>query len=161
MKTRLLCCAVIGLLCWTPVYAQSTPQDTVVRDVVRLNNSTARTAVDWASTGVVIGSLVVPCIHDRTWRCVVNEGLQVGSTVLSAELVKHFVHRTRPDGSDRKSFFSEHTAIACAATIRSSYWYICPSVAYMRMAADRHYMTDTLAGGFIGTLSTTIQWGGK
>lgn len=161
MRVRLISCVAVLVLCASSVDAQGVGPDNGVRDTLRYSNPHARTAADWVSTGIVAWSLVAPCLHDRTTRCFVNEGLQVGSAALTAQVAKVFVSRKRPDGSDNKSFFSMHTAIACAASIQSTRWYLCPSVAYLRIAADKHWATDTIAGGFVGTLSTTIQWGGK
>jgi membrane-associated phospholipid phosphatase len=56
------------------------------------------------------------------------------------EIGKRIVHRTRPDGSDRKSWPSEHTAFG------SGRWYIGIPVGYSRMAADKHYLTDVVSG---------------
>ena len=81
-----------------------------------------------------------------------KQGLRLGLTIGAAELTKRLVHRTRPDGTDDLSFFSEHTAIAAA----SGGWRLSVSIpltgvtGYGRMAANRHYFTDTLAGAAVG-----------
>ena len=109
---------------------------------------------DKLSTGLVVGALVGPCLFDRSWRCVVHEGVRVGLAVGVAELAKHAITRERPNGRDRKSFFSEHTAVACAAVATSRLWAICPSVAYLRVAADWHWSTDVL----VGSVFVAVQW---
>src|SRR5579872_3767665 len=39
---------------------------------------------------------------------------RIGVKILLAEVTKHYVHENRPDNSDNKSFFSEHTELATA-----------------------------------------------
>lgn len=67
-------------------------------------------------------------------------------------LLKHFVHETRPDGSDRMSFPSQHTTNAFVATGWA--WGVSIPIAvgtgYLRTAANRHWTKDWLAGGGIG-----------
>jgi membrane-associated phospholipid phosphatase len=150
-----------ALLCIFPVqaHAQSTALDDVARSTFRLESDGHRQAADWASTGLVVGALVVPCLMDRTWDCVKNEALQVGAAELSVELTKLFVHRQRPDLSDMKSFFSGHTTLACVATIRTKAWAFCPAVGYLRVAADKHWATDTLTGAGVAAIFSTVRWG--
>ena len=107
-------------------------------------------AADILSTILVAFGLTVPCMFNHTWHCVANEGLQVGISIGSAEITKHFIHRTRPDMSDDKSFFSEHTALACVATIRSKALAVCPAVGWLRIAANKHWATDVITGGMVG-----------
>jgi membrane-associated phospholipid phosphatase len=72
-------------------------------------------------------------------------------------------HRKRPDGSDRKSFFSEHTAFAAAALGGSAGREFAITIpltvgtGYFRIAADKHYLTDTLAGAIVGGLAGLIR----
>ena len=81
----------------------------------------------------------------------------------SAALTKGLVHRKRPDGSDRKSFFSEHTAFAAAALGGSAGREFAITIpltvgtGYFRIAADKHYLTDTLAGAIVGGLAGLIR----
>ncbi len=141
---------------WPASGLAQTPIDTGTRDALRW--SEGRTAADWIGTGLVAGALVVPCVRDRTWRCVGNEAVQVGIGVGVAELSKLLVHRTRPDASDRKSFFSEHTTLACAVTIRTKAWAVCPAVGYLRIAADKHWLTDVGTGAVAGALLAQVTW---
>lgn len=139
----------------TPVYAQGAA-DRGVQSALRLPSPQARKAVDWVSTAVVAGSLAYPCLVDRTWACAKTEAINVGSAVALAELTKLFVHRERPDHSDFKSFFSEHTELACVVTLGTNRWAICPAVAAMRIMADKHWSSDTAAGAGI---AAAIRWG--
>ena len=80
--------------------------------------------------------------------------------------LKHTIHSTRPDGTDRRSFPSGHTAIAfCgAAVLHKEFGKVSPwiSVAGFSVAAltaadrvrrNRHHWGDVLAGAAIGVLS--------
>lgn len=151
---------LVVLLQGSACLAQGVGPDNAVRDVVRLQNANARHVVDLVSTGMVIGSLVLPCTVNRNWTCLKNEGLSVLTAAASAEITKRIVHRERPDKSDKKSFFSEHTAIACAATIDTKFWLLCPAVGFERMEVDKHYLSDVVPGFFVG-FTSRIVWGGK
>lgn len=118
--------------------------------------ASAQKAADWLSYGTVIAQLTGDTVHsfqsaDRK-HAFLMEGARIGTTIAVAELVKHFVHRTRPDGSDQKSFFSEHTALAAAA----SGWSLQISIpltfgtGYGRMAANRHHPSDVAVGAAVG-----------
>jgi len=94
--------------------------------------------------------------------------LATGSTLVAAELLKHTVHSTRPDGSDNKSFPSGHTAVAFSAvgfmdrrygeqwTQRYGAWTV-PALygvaalsGVARVEANKHHWGDVLAGAAIG-----------
>lgn len=117
---------------------------------------------DTLSTGAV-GAQVV----GQTWtnwhsehrtRALLEQGCATGVSIVAAELTKLMVPRLRPDGSDHKSFFSEHTAIAAA----NSGWRVGISIpltvgtGYGRMAANKHFATDVLAGAAMGLLAQAL-----
>jgi primosomal replication protein N len=148
--------ALIGLA--APAAAQG-PIDTAARDALRWSDH--RQVADVASTVLVAVAVAYPCLQDRTWACAGHEAARVGLAVGLAEATKHFVHRTRPNGVDQKSFFSEHTAIACAAVLHTHAWALCPAVAYGRIASDWHWTSDTLTGAGVAagvTALVTVVW---
>jgi len=150
------------LLSATAVQAQAFGPDTAVRDRLRLPSATGRSTAEWVSTTLVGVAVAWPCLHDaahRNWQCVKNEALQVGLATASAEINKRLVHRRRPNDADDKSWLSEHTSIACAATMRTSAWFLCPIVAYARVAGDDHWMTDTAGGALSAAIVTSVTWG--
>ena len=95
--------------------------------------------------------------------------------------VKYLTREERPDGSDRLSFPSGHTAQAfLAASIvhtefrEKSRWYgagayaIAGSVAALRMINSKHWQSDVVAGAGLGILSAHVaylthrnRWGRK
>lgn len=148
---------IIAALLLVSVSAAAQPAvDTSARKALAWEAGNQRKA-DIISTVLVAAALALPCSTkdmraDKRWTCLENEGIRVGISIGAAELVKHFVHRTRPNGADRKSFYSEHTTIACAATLHTKAWALCPAVGYMRVAADKHWTTDVGTGAAAGAL---------
>lgn len=156
MKTLLLV-----LLCAVPASAQVGP-DQAIRDTLHWTGHDK--LVDVTSTVLVGVSLFVPCFENRdlsatdTVTCLRQQAVRVGIGVLAAELTKRLVSRQRPDGSDAKSFYSEHTELACLSTIRTRWFAVCPAVGVMRVMADKHWSTDTMVGAAAGAVLTTVSW---
>jgi len=118
-----------------------------------------------------------------------NDFLNTALLIVKTELImtaitfplKYITHIQRPDSSDFKSWPSGHTAQAfAAATIvhkefrYKSQWYgvgaytIATAVGFFRMANNKHWMSDVLAGAGFGILSAQIaylthrnRWGRK
>jgi membrane-associated phospholipid phosphatase len=68
------------------------------------------------------------------------------------------VHRTRPDGSDRKSFWSEHTALAAANggwSVGIGYT-VAIAVGDLRGAANVHHPSDIGVGFGVGLLARKV-----
>jgi membrane-associated phospholipid phosphatase len=91
----------------------------------------------------------------RAFGC---QALRVSVAVGVSELIKRAIHETRPDGSDRLSFPSEHSALAAA----SSGFNLSVSLplifgtGYGRIAANRHHWYDVAAGLAIGAGSARL-----
>ncbi|MGN6294334.1 MAG: phosphatase PAP2 family protein [Chitinophagaceae bacterium] len=86
-------------------------------------------------------------------------------------LLKNTTDQLRPDGSDRSSFPSGHTAQAFATATFLSMEYkdrfpwmpyaaygLASTVGMMRMANNRHYISDVLLGAGIGILSMKASY---
>ncbi len=95
-------------------------------------------------------------------------GLIMGSVVMG---VKSFSGETRPDGSDKYSFPSGHTAAAFATAefMRQEYkdvspWYavagyaMAATTGYLRMYNNKHWMGDVVAGAGVGIMSTKLAY---
>jgi len=84
----------------------------------------------------------------------------LGNSLLAVGPIKHGVRRSRPDGSNRLSFPSGHTAnaFAMAGVLNQHYglrvgvpFYACGVlVAGGRMEEDLHFLSDVVAGAAIG-----------
>jgi membrane-associated phospholipid phosphatase len=87
-----------------------------------------------------------------------KEVVSIGITVGLSELIKRFVHEERPDHSDNKSFWSEHTALAASVSGWNNKIGISLTVGtgLGRVVARKHFIWDVLAGAGIGTLSQAI-----
>lgn len=107
-------------------------------------------------------SLVLPCLtDDRTKDCWTRQGLRTGLLLGVNELVKRTVKRERPDGSDRKSFFSMHTALTCVSGLNSKRQVLgavlCGAVGYLRIAGQKHWLTDVLVGAGTGVTFALVK----
>lgn len=95
------------------------------------------------------------------------------TALMSATLLalKHSVHVRRPDGSDRQSFPSGHTAAAfmTATMLSKEYGHLSPWVGIggygvatmtglMRIANDKHWLSDVIVGAGIGILATEFGY---
>lgn len=105
-------------------------------------------------------------------------GRMVTSDVFSAAIMgavvntmKHTASVTRPDGSNNHSFPSGHTATAfmTATMLNKEYGHYSPWVGFgaysvaagtglMRMANNKHWLSDVLTGAGIGILSTELGY---
>jgi membrane-associated phospholipid phosphatase len=143
----------------TPCAAQQLDRST--RDALRWNTADRRVVADVVSTELVVVAIAAPCLSPETNRpaCWRTQGLRVGLAAAAAEVAKRVAPRTRPNARDRKSFFSQHTAITCAASVGSRWWPLCPAVGYLRLASDWHWLTDVLVGAAAGLVTVSIRWG--
>ena len=74
--------------------------------------------------------------------------------------LKYGVGRTRPDGSDRKSYPSGHTSVAFATATMYQMWYgwkggvpayaFAAITAFQRLDDNRHWFSDVIMGAAIG-----------
>ena len=106
-------------------------------------------------------------IWNRSVFLLKGEFLAIGT----ATLLKKMTHELRPDGSSYNSFPSGHTtqAFAAATFLSEEYkdtyhWMPCASytvassVGLLRMANNRHYISDVLVGAGIGFLSMKVAY---
>ena len=112
----------------------------------------------------------VPCRsswEQRLYKSGASFILCAGSTYL----LKHSIHKMRPDGTDNRSFPSGHTAVAfCGATVlhkeygKTSLWIsvagytVATVTAVDRVRRNRHHWEDVAAGAAIGFLSAQASY---
>ncbi|MDF2514926.1 MAG: phosphatase family protein [Sphingobacterium sp.] len=105
--------------------------------------------------------------RNRTFILLKGEAAALGITFI----LKKTVRQLRPDQSDHESFPSGHTAQAFAAAIFLSEEYrdrfrwmpytaygVAASVGILRMANNKHYISDVLVGAAIGLLSMKASY---
>ncbi|WP_352337983.1 phosphatase PAP2 family protein [Psychrobacter sp. 16-MNA-CIBAN-0192] len=127
------------------------------------NNSRTETAGD-------IIAVAIPAIaYGSTFYMDDKEGRQqfyygFASNMAATQLLKSTIHKERPNGSDDNAFPSRHASVAFqgASFIHKRYGleYSIPAyigagfVAYSRVNADEHDVTDVLAGAALGIASS-------
>lgn len=97
--------------------------------------------------------------EDRT-HALVYQGMRVAFVVGLSEAVKSLELSERPDHSDLKSFWSEHTALAFSGLGGSRFYVSVPlavSTGGLRIAAGRHRLLDVLVGAGVGALASRIR----
>lgn len=104
-------------------------------------------------------------------RMLVSDAFTVALMASIVNTTKHTVRELRPDGSNRRSFPSGHTATAfmCATMLHKEYGYISPWISIggyavatttgvSRILNNKHWIADVMAGAGIGILSTEMGY---
>jgi membrane-associated phospholipid phosphatase len=104
---------------------------------------------------------------DKTWLLLKSEFLVISSVYL----LKNYTYTLRPDSSSYNSFPSGHTAQAFVAASymhhelgSKSIWYsvagyaVATSVGLMRIANNRHWLSDVCLGAGMGILGTELVY---
>ncbi len=99
------------------------------------------------------------------------DAFSIGLVTAVTRVIKPLAKEERPDGSDRHSFPSGHTATAfmCATMLHKEYGYLSPWVGFgaytvaaatgvMRMMNNKHWMSDILAGAGFGIMGTEFGY---
>ena len=121
-----------------------------------------RDASNMGRNALVIGALAIPIVQGD-WDGALQAGGSVSAATLLSLGLKEAFPEMRPDGSDRKSFPSSHTAssFAAAATLQNRYGWqvgipaqlVATFVGLARVKADKHHWYDVVAGAAIGETS--------
>ena len=113
------------------------------------------------SAGLMVASLGSDDTRFRTYAFALSQGLIVAGSLTAA--TKLATRRTRPNGSNRRSFPSGHAAATFALATVSSHYYgrkaaiplyaLAGAVAFSRVMSGNHYPSDAVAGATIGYLA--------
>lgn len=123
-------------------------------------------------TAVLFGLKTAGVKSRSSWRrMLVSDALSMTLMTCVVQGFKHITNIPRPDGSNSHSFPSGHTATAfmTATMLTKEYGYISPWVgvgAYsiatatglMRVANNKHWLSDVLVGAGIGVISTEVGY---
>jgi hypothetical protein len=90
-------------------------------------------------------------------RAFVMQSERTGINISAAYLVKTLIHRERPDMSDNMSFYSEHTALTAMGPRLAFTLPLTISTGYLRIAANKHYLTDVITGAIVGLATSRIK----
>ncbi len=121
-----------------------------------------QTVSDIGAYGLMAASIGLPVIKKDKHGAFQAAGSFV-ATSLVTEAIKEAFPKTRPDGSDRKSFPSGHTSrsFSSAATIYNRYgpkygipaFAVASLVGVARHEGRKHYWVDVIAGAALGSAS--------
>ncbi len=166
--------------CGGPNAVDTTVRNTFVwPDEHRGTASTLSDVTSWGALGITTGFLLGGTMPDTTWTNAIDDVVPVLETMMVTmwvtRAIKVAAARTRPyahftsrtTDEDNVSFPSGHTSRAFAIATSAGmvahargYWsepYIwatgmtlAATTAYLRIAADRHYLTDVIVGGALG-----------
>ena len=157
--------AVLIAACSGLVQAQGTSLDRLTPALATPAERRAADIASWVTAGVVVG-----LDFRESWKGGKEERLtfvaRVGAVYGMTFLLKEVTHRNRPCapecGVDRpdSSFPSGHTAIVFSTVGGPRLAVTVPlaiSTGGLRIAAGKHWLTDTLAGAGIGLLASRIR----
>lgn len=129
------------------------------------NKESWETFSDVGAYGLVGIAAAVP-LYKGDWEGFKQAGFSIGTASGVGLIGKNTIDAERPDGSDNKSFPSNHTAnaFASATTLHLRYGWevglpaygIATLVGVGRVKADRHYWRDVAAGAALGMVSGWI-----
>lgn len=133
----------------------------------RLDNYT-----QMAPAAILLGLKAAGVPSRSSWgRMLVSDAISIALMTGVVQGLKHTTNVTRPDGTNNQSFPSGHTATAfmTATMLSKEYGHISPWVsvgAYsvatatglMRMANNKHWLSDVMVGAGIGILSTEFGY---
>jgi membrane-associated phospholipid phosphatase len=155
----------------SPAFAQSTALDRMTPALPSAGERRAADIVSWATAITAVALDAKASIggcsgQDACYHAIVYTGLRVGATYGAVFALKELVHRVRPCApecaSDNPDFSlpSGHTAIAFSTMGGPRLMFSLPlavSTGGLRVAAGKHWLTDTLAGAGIGLLTSRIR----
>ncbi len=126
----------------------------------------------YVPAAVMLGMKALGVKGRSDWgRMLVSDAFSVAIMAGVVETMKYTTNVTRPDGTDKHSFPSGHTATAfmTATMLTKEYGHISPWIgvgAYsfatatglMRIANNKHWLSDVLTGAGIGIISTELGY---
>lgn len=126
-------------------------------------------ALLWLTARCELPSDTIRLGQTRWQRTAVTLGVRMALNSGITASLKHYVDKTRPDGSDRRSFPSRHSlwafsiggTVTCRLAARSPWWGVASqaaasAVGFQRVIDRRHYPEDVLAGAAIGIADNAV-----
>lgn len=133
---------------------------------------TADDYLQYSPAVVMVGMKSFGVKGRSSWgRMLVSDAFSVGVMAILTNTLKETIRVRRPDGSNTRSFPSGHTATAfmTATMLTKEYGYkskwvgfgaytVASGVGLMRMANNRHWLSDVMVGAGIGVMSTELGY---
>lgn len=166
VKNISLSILLVATLCGS-VQAQSLPFDRLTPPLPTPTQRHVADVVSWATviTAIALDTQQSWGSNDRA-HALKYQAIRIGFVWGSSAFVKAVVHRSRPCapacGIDNPSasYFSAHTAFAFSTVGGPRLSIALPlsvSTGGLRIAANKHWLTDVLAGAGIGTMASWIR----
>lgn len=128
--------------------------------------------LQYIPAGLVIGMKAAGYESRSSWgRMIVSDAFSVATMATAVNAVKYSIKRLRPDGSQRNSFPSGHTATAflSATMLHKEYgwrspWFsiggytVAAVTGVSRIMNNKHWMSDVVAGAAIGIGSVHLGY---
>lgn len=128
--------------------------------------------MQFAPAAVMVGLKAAGVPSRSSWgRIITSDAFSVAIFTGVVQGLKNSTHIMRPDGSDNHSFPSGHTAtaFAMATMLSKEYGHISPWISVggysvatatglMRMANNKHWLSDVMVGAGVGILSTEFGY---
>lgn len=135
-------------------------------------HSSADDYLRFLPAAVMLGMKVGGVESRSSWgRMLTSDALSTAIMATAVVSLKNIFHETRPDGSDHESFPSGHSAVAfmTATMLTKEYGHLSPWIgigaytlatgtATMRLANNKHWFSDVMAGAGIGIISAEMGY---
>ncbi len=159
---RVLMSILLAITLPSMAAAQSTAFDRMTPPLPTHGERVAADVASYATLATVMALDFKASWEDRNNRAHAVQMFAVRAFVTWgwAEIAKGLAARTRPDGSDAKSFYSQHTAHAFSTLGGPRVSFAIPlavGTGGLRIAASKHYLTDVLVGAGVGALTSRIR----
>lgn len=136
------------------------------------SNSPYANYTQYLPAAVMFGMKAAGIESRSSWgHMIASDAISAALMGCSVEAIKRMTKATRPDGSDNRSFPSGHTATAfmTATMLTKEYGHISPwigigaytaaaSTGIMRIANNKHWISDVMTGAGIGILATELGY---
>lgn len=143
-------------------FAQATGFDRMTPPLPTAGERKAADIASWVTVSTLLALDFTEALRDKDNRThkIQMFAVRQFSTFVMASLAKGLTNRERPDGSNRMSFYSGHTATAFSTLGGPRVAIAIPfavSTGGLRIAAGKHYLTDVLVGAGVGALTSRLR----
>lgn len=161
MVKNLLASILLAIALPSAVAAQGTSLDKLTPALPTAGERRAASIASWVTVGTLIALDTRASWKSEDRSHALNmQAARLFATWTMASLAKGLANRERPDGSDRQSFYSMHTAMAFQTLGGPRVAFALPvsvGTGGLRVAAGKHWLTDVLVGAGVGALTSRLR----